>query len=147
MNEASLYIHSFLMHRDIPFMRCCHAPCHSRADWRAAVRKVNAQAVPVFSAVTHDAVRDSFCMTLSAGPDLPDDGQQAVRGRLRCAAHTLSPLALVFVQESPCSLYVPSEVQKTLRLCMPCADETESVILRTEDFLTRFADAAHIQLL
>lgn len=159
MNEASLYIHSFLMHKDIPFLRYCHAECASRKDWQAAVKKLNVKALPVFSSVRGMPAQDgagkrAFLLELSAADKAePDSGWMlgAAQGdalrMLRCSEATLSPLSLVFDKEKHFYLSVSPELCKEKLLCFPCADARESVVLSYGDFMERFVPEACIRLL
>ena len=153
MNEDSLYIHSFLMHNDIPFLRYFHPACRTLKEWQGTVKKLNARCTAVFTTFACCEEQGRFILKLSASASEqafpPQEREQAVLESLRCRAEnfcTLSPLSLVFDQAHRCCLSIEQSLRTEQRLCFPCADATESVVLNTSDFLGRFIPAAGIAL-
>ena len=154
MNEDSLFIHSFLMHNDIPFQRYFHAGCRTHKEWLATVKKLNARCTPAFTCFEYSMERSLFFMRLFAAgndekPLMSGLGSRELAALevLRCSSDricTLSPLSLVFDSEHQFCLSVDSFLLNEQRLCLPCADATESVVINTEDFIRRFIPAAGI---
>jgi hypothetical protein len=155
MNEYSLFIHSFLMHNDIPFLRYFHAECRSHKEWQAAVKKLNAKCTAVGCSFSYSGENDRFVMGLAAAAEIADhpfpsqDRERAVLASLHCREenfYTLSPLSLVFDVDHRVCLSIDRSLRQEQRLCFPCADTTESVVLNTSDFFERFIPAGGIPL-
>ena len=134
MNEDSLYIHSFLMHKDIPILRYFHAPCHSSGEWLKAVKKLNIQACAVVSCMSKD---DKAVMNLHP-VGKSDEGFKDLP--------LITPFSLILGEEGKISLRIPESLCQSERLCFPCADARESVVISSADFMERFIPEAHISI-
>ncbi len=141
MNEESLYIHSFLMYKEIPFLRYCHAPCFTCAEWLNAIKKLNIKAAPVISTIEeipelNENYNSSRLMLLSLADKNTAGNKQLI-----------SPLSLVLENERKTVLSLSKDLCDAERLCFPCSDPKESVVMFYKDFIGHFIPEAHISIL
>lgn len=151
MNPAALQIYSFMMQKDIQFIRYCHPAYRNRMQWKQVMKKSKLETdFPAYAIFLKPDSKQQVLYLYKEDTPVPSpEGLLPVAEpkikilcqALHCEPHTLSPLGVLFDQNKICCVAVDSKLRTAKTWCLsPCSD-VSSVLITPDALLHQFLPA------
>lgn len=155
MNPAALQIYSFMMQKDIQFIRYCHPAYQNRIQWKQVMKKSKLETdFPAYAIFLKQDNKQLILYLYKENTPFPlpeglipatDPEIKALCKALHCEPHTLSPLGVLFDRNKICHVVVDNKLCTAKTWCLsPCSD-VSSVLITPDALLHQFLPATAAQ--